>query len=149
MDTVNNQMPPTPSPTVSPMDKIKAKFMEVRGKVEAGVLPTYKNMPPATRKMVMGEGILLGVVFILLILALLFAPRKSTVIVEATPTPAGTSVPFPTNPAITNPSRYATDSGVLKIESDVKTIEGQLNQLDIKQSDLNLPDLDWNVNFNQ
>ena len=139
-------IPPTnpPIPAKSPINDVRAKLLDLK---EKGMV-RYKALPPMQQKMALAAGVLLGIMIVLFILAALFAPKRTKVVVEATPTPAGTSVPFPTTQAITNPSRYATDSGVLKIESDVKTLEGQLNQIDIKQSDLNLPDLDWNVNFN-
>lgn len=46
-------------------------------------------------------------------------------------------------------SRYATESAVLKIESDVASLEGDLNALEVKESKLNPPPLNWDVNFEE
>jgi hypothetical protein len=47
------------------------------------------------------------------------------------------------------PSRYATDEAVLNIESEVKTYETDLNSLEVKESNLNPPPLNWDVNFEE
>src|SRR5258708_35118193 len=104
------------------------------------------NLPPAQRKMAVIAAILFGVVFILLLLSLLFGKKPRTPVLLPTPTPISVS---PTPEIILNASKYATDAGVLKIEADLKNIQNQLNSTDIRQSDLSLPNLDYNINFNQ
>jgi hypothetical protein len=47
------------------------------------------------------------------------------------------------------PSRYATDEVVLKVETDVANLEKDLNSLEVKESDLNPPPLNWDVNFKE
>jgi hypothetical protein len=77
---------------------------------------------------------------------MLFGKRTKTPTLTPTPTPISAS---PTPQIILNASRYATDSGVLKIESDLNNIQKQLDQTDVKQSDLKIPDMDFNINFNK
>jgi hypothetical protein len=47
------------------------------------------------------------------------------------------------------PSRYATDEAVLKVESEVGALEADLNALEVKESNLNPPPLNWDVNFEE
>src|SRR6185369_17553798 len=97
-------IPPTnpPIPAKSPINDVRAKLLDLK---EKGMV-RYKALPPMQQKMALAAGVLLGIMIVLFILAALFAPKRTKVVVEATPTPAGTSVPFPTTQAITNPSRY-------------------------------------------
>lgn len=114
------------------LDKIKAKF---------------NALPKNTRMMVMLAGILFLVLFILLLLSVLFGGKKQAKLPVLTPTPGPVSV-TPGPNVIFGASRYATDSGVLKIESDLNGFAQQLNSTDVRQSDLTPPNIDFNINFN-
>ncbi|OGM02037.1 hypothetical protein A2115_02535 [Candidatus Woesebacteria bacterium GWA1_41_8] len=46
-------------------------------------------------------------------------------------------------------SRYATESAVLKVETDVQNLDSELNALEVKESKLNPPPLNWDVNFEE
>ena len=48
---------------------------------------------------------------------------------------------------ISNPSSYATDSAILKIEQDLKEIDKQLQETDLKEASLNPPLLDMDIEF--
>lgn len=45
------------------------------------------------------------------------------------------------------PSRYHDDNEVLNIESEVNAREEELNSVQVKESSLNPPPLNWDVNF--
>ncbi|HWA51670.1 MAG TPA: hypothetical protein VG895_01285 [Patescibacteria group bacterium] len=107
----------------------------------------FNNLSPRSRMLVIIASIVFAIIFILFLLLLLIGPKKKTVPV-LTPSPTPVSV-TPAPNIILNASRYATDSGVLKIESDLNGFQSQLNSSDVKQSDLNLPNVDFNINFNQ
>lgn len=134
--TQNQQQMPTPAVQTEvkekPLDKMKAKF---------------DALPRNTKTMVTVAGILFLILLILLLLSLLFGGKKKVTPI-LTPTPAPVSV-TPGPNFIFGASRYATDSGVLKIESDLNGFAKQLNSTDVKQTDLALPNMDFNINFNQ
>jgi hypothetical protein len=121
----------TEIPAPKPIDNLKDKF---------------NKLPKNTKTMIIIATSLFIILFLLLILSLMFGKRKTTVTV--TPTPVSISV-TPGPDVILNASRYATDSGVLKIETDLKEFTSQLNGSDVKQSDLTVPNIDFNINFNQ
>ena len=64
--------------------------------------------------------------------------------VVITPTP---TLAMPTPTPTHTPSRWATDSAVLKSEQEVNNIERELNNLDLSEPLLNFPSLDFNINF--
>lgn len=90
-------------------------------------------------------GGLAGLLIVLLILASLLkkpsvSPKQAQ---PATPTPT------PFEEEITSPSIYATDSAILKIEADLKTIDQDLQSTDLKEVGLNPPVLDMEVKFEE
>lgn len=91
------------------------------------------------------SGGLAGLLIVLLILASLLkkpsgSPKQAQ---PATPTPT------PFEEEITSPSAYATDSAILKIESELKTIDQDLQSTDLKEVGLNPPVLDMEVEFEE
>lgn len=97
------------------------------------------------KKPIIFGGIFFGVLLILVLLAVfLNFPLSRSEPIMPSPTPT----PFPTFiPEISNPSFYATDSAVLKIEEELKKIEQELETTDLKEANLNLPVLDWKIDF--
>lgn len=65
------------------------------------------------------------------------------------PPPALSPFPKPTEMQLGSPSPYATDSGVLKIEENLKSLEQNLQSTDLKESSLMPPSLDWVVGFEE
>ncbi len=125
------QVPPTPNKFNLNIENIKQKFAA---------------LPKNTRTMLTVVAVMFLIIFVLFILVSLFGKRSTGVVSTPTPQPISVS---PAPQVILNASRYATDSGVLKIESELKNIQNQLNVSDVKQTDLNLPTLDFDINFNQ
>jgi hypothetical protein len=106
----------------------------------------FNSLPKNKKITVVAIAVMFSLIFLLLILTSLLGKKQIAII--ATPSPSPISVtPIPN--VILNASRYATDSAVLKIESDLNGIQKQLDSSDVKQSDLSLPNMDFNINFNQ
>lgn len=106
----------------------------------------YFSLPLKIKKLLIIAGGMLGFLLAMLIIALVVKsisnrPVKRVVL----PTPAVTALPTPEE--LTNPSKYATDSAVLKLEENLKDNENKLNNLDIKESKLYPPQLDFEINF--
>ena len=62
---------------------------------------------------------------------------------QISPTPTPTSI----IEQVTNPSPYATDSAVLQTEEELKKLESELQEVDLKETSLTPPVLDLDVNF--
>ena len=129
------EAPSVPTPSVAPkpkvIDTLKTKF---------------NNFPKNTKILILVMVVLFLIIILLSILVALFGKKQTAIV--ATPSPSPISV-TPGPNVILNASRYATDSGVLKIEGDLNNIQKQLETTDVKQSDLTPPNLDYNINFNQ
>lgn len=66
-------------------------------------------------------------------------PETTTQPTESSPSPTKTlKRPF---------SRWATDSGVLKLEEDLKNLSEELKNVDLKENQLSPPVLDMDVEF--
>jgi len=87
-------------------------------------------------------------VFVFLILILIIA-RSSLRISRFKPPVFPSPSPSPYEEEITNPSVYATDSAVLEIGNRIKEIENEIGQTDLKETGLNPPVLDLEVNFEE
>lgn len=105
----------------------------------------YKALPKNTQKLLMVVGVLFAIIFILLLLAVLFAPSKKPAVIA---TPAPTPVSVSPTPNVVSVSRYASDEGVLRIENNLNEIQKSLNILDVRQTDLTQPTLDFDIDFN-
>lgn len=87
-------------------------------------------------------------VFVFLALILIIA-RSSLRISRFKPPVFPSPSPSPYEEEITNPSVYATDSAVLEIGEKLKEIENEIGQTDLKETSLNPPVLDLEVNFEE
>lgn len=127
---------------VSPQQASKAGFKNVL----SNLMAKFKAAPKNVKLLVI---VVLVFVFsiILLLIAALATKGRSGQKVEtvATPTPASESQLLQVE--ISNPSRYATDSGVLKIESDADNLSKEMDSVDLRQSNLRVPSLDFDIKF--
>jgi len=87
-------------------------------------------------------------VLVFLVLVILIA-RSSLRISRFKPPVFPSPSPSPYEEEITNPSIYATDSAVLEIDEKLKEIERDIGQTDLKETGLNPPVLDMEVNFEE
>lgn len=87
------------------------------------------------------------IIILLIFLLLLFLPKTTTPIVNPpTPEPE-TYIPRPTSSFQIPASSLATDAAVLKTKSDVEANINSANSLDLSESNLSFPILDFNIGF--
>lgn len=87
---------------------------------------------------------------VLTILLLIIIVVQSTYRISLLKTPVLPSpTPSPFEEEIASPSAYATDSAVLDVEKRLKEIEKEIDQTDLKETGLNPPVLDMEVNFEE
>jgi len=115
----------------------------------------FENIPSAKQmssknKLILEKRklVFLGILFvlilgILILMRLLFDFKKK---VPSSPLPVVT--PTPTlSEEVERQSFWATDSGILEIEKELKAIEKELDNTDIKEKGLLPPALDWKIEF--
>lgn len=104
----------------------------------------FGNFYSKYKKFIIIGGISLAV-FILLLSVLVMTYGKRGKALRATPAPL---TPIPTaSDEIKNPSRYATDAGVLKIGDDIKNLDRDLNAVDLKENFLKPPVIEFDESF--
>ncbi len=123
--------------------KVIAGLKNNRLVLKASVL--LNRLPPRSKKILMITAVVF-LLFILLVFILALASSRKRLAPEATPTPTPTGF-TPIDGEITSPSRYASDAGVLKIEADLKSLDERMSSEKVREEDLNLPQLDFNVSF--
>jgi len=141
---VNTQQPDNPMrvPSNKPIiDKtIINKYVSV-------VTNLWMKLNPAIRKVIMITGFIFG---LLLFIVIIFS--VSTKIggkVRSNPKPTANIEMSPLPEIIINPSRYATDSGILAIEESLKIIEKEIGVTIINDLKLSPPNLLWDINFEE
>jgi hypothetical protein len=125
------------------MEQLKQKLLLLKMRV----LARWQIIPPRNRKIILIVAISLGAFTLLLIIlgiAVNLQRRSQKEVVLPTPTPASIT---PLEGEIANPSRYATDAGVLQIEANLKNFDARLGQEKVREEALNPPQLDFNVEF--
>lgn len=95
-----------------------------------------------TKKQIIMLSTFFIVFVILLVLGIIFRDKIQNIVPLPSPTPTATPVV-----ATPTPSRYATDSGVLKIEADINTLDGELSGVDLEESNIKPRPLDFDINF--
>jgi hypothetical protein len=123
--------PPSKLPRFSPLAKIKSLL----GKIK----PRPGNGLPIKRLI-----ILLAIIFLVIIMIAIAVKlfTKKPAEVTATPTPEPTATP-----EVTIPSAYADDEEVLAIEAALDYLEGELKIVNLREDELAIPLLDWEVSF--
>lgn len=136
--------PVAPIPVPSPVPEVVEPKVVQGNKLKA----FWDGFSPRNKKLVKVVGIVFAVIIFLLLISSLLTKKVSQPKTQATakPTPGGVYV----NPApevIISPSRYATDSGILAIEGDLKKTESDLNASEINDIKLTPPNLYFDINF--
>lgn len=124
-------------------EQIKIQLIKV---VEFIKLYWFK-VPENYRRILRITGIVFVSLIVLMFLSSLFFSVKKTAngVKKKTPAPLPQITILPD--VVVNPSRYATDSAILKIEEDLKTVEKELDGLQVNEINLLPPRLDFNVTF--
>lgn len=126
--------PPIPEPTGWKLLLLKAKLTASIG------LDIFKNSKFYTNKKIfLPISISFGLIFLILILGLLFGKRNTTQVALETPKPTPTAQNTP----------QATTSGDILFDSQIKlnNLKNEINNLDVKQSRLQPPSLDFDIKF--
>lgn len=144
------QVPVEQLPKKSPMATIKQGLEKVKtSPLLSQASSKFESFPPQQRRLLkIGAGVFAFAIILLIIGNIVKSLRFKKPVSTPTPTP-NVQTPLPTPSSIGNPSVYATDSGVLKIESDLKILENKLGATDLDESNLRPPDINFYVNFNQ
>jgi hypothetical protein len=83
------------------------------------------------------------IIIVGLIIGLTLLPKP----VKKDATPVIPPAPLQEAPIIKSPSRFASDSGLLKIESDLKSIRTKIDTTDLFDAQISPPNLDLNINI--
>ena len=146
-----------------PQDAVSADFLKLKGfigKVKQGIKEKRElskngvTGQPAFKFLKGNKALMFAlIVFIILVVFLVAAalfkslslPGKP-VISLSPPTPVAIFV-SPSPESATNPSRYATDSGVLDLEKKILELDKNMSATEIRESTLTPPALDFDVNL--
>lgn len=144
MNGINNQLGPSPLP-----DKKEKRLAGLVKPVLAKLKDIWLKIPEKLRKVLRIVGIFFAVLlFLMIVLSTLFNIKKSQPPKEK-PAPAVSYEPVPSSDIITDPSRYATDSGLLTIGENIRKIEKELDIMQVNEADLLPPRLDFDINFDK
>ncbi len=115
-------------------------------------MPTMPKLPSfkfggGQKKIFIILGGLLAIILILLVVSVVVKGIRSRQ-VAATPTPTPTVEPLPTpGNVITSPSRYATDSGVIEIDQNIRSLDQDMNAANFRSMELNPPSIYFDKAF--
>ncbi|HEX6976782.1 MAG TPA: hypothetical protein VF185_00280 [Patescibacteria group bacterium] len=154
-NTNNPVMPSNPQgptlnsmPQPNPQEKIKSLVDKVKS---SQAMSNFSNKfsaftPSQKRLLKVGGGVFAFAIVLLLLASIIKSIKPQAPKATPTPTPQA-STPLPTPVGIGIPSRYATDSAVLKIDEDVKSLQTKLEATDLEESNLRPPDINFFVSF--
>jgi hypothetical protein len=92
--------------------------------------------------------IIIGAVIFLTAIVFLFKTFRNTNLTINRPNPENTNLSLTLEPTSTpEQSIYATDSSVLSIERELKSLENDLNKIDLNNPEINPPVLDMDIKF--
>jgi hypothetical protein len=91
--------------------------------------------------------LLVGLLVLLLVVLLIAASFKVPTVQPPAAKPSPSPTPTPIEATIASPSAYASDSAILRMEGELEVIEDKIQATDLKESGLNPPVLDMNVDF--
>lgn len=135
-----NPIPEAPKvPRVNPLTKLKAIFANLKIK-KGGESP----VSPTTKMSIKRLAILLtAIFFVIIMVAVAFKLlTKKAAVITPTPTPTPTATP-----EVLVPSVYADDEDVLAIEAALDYLEGELKIVSLRDDEIAIPLLDWEINF--
>ena len=116
--------------------KIPEKAPEI-----VGMMPT-PGISPKTKKIVIAISMLFFVTLILFMVLMIYKGKEEKPISETQK-----ELEAQTTIIERKPSRYATDEVVLKMETDLKTLEEEVNRGEIEEKSLIPPNLNFQINF--
>ena len=131
---MENQQPQTQTPQA----KILAIVDQIKAKIPAPVMEALQKFY-AKKIFFWPVTISFGLMFVVIILGLLFGGRKPTQVVFTQTKPT---------PLIQNlPQQTPISDGLTEIEQKLTNLKTRIDNLDVKQSRLAPPDIDFNISF--
>jgi hypothetical protein len=136
---MNNQIPVTNSAvspiTPPPLDQPKT----IKKNIKSIIINTF-NKFKSNKRVFLPVSISLGLIFLIIVIGVIFGKRTTTQVVTknaATPTP------------IVQSSPQATTSGdvLLTNQNKLNDLKNQINNLDIKEGELQPPTLNFDIKF--
>lgn len=142
-----NQQNPIPTSVPTPPSPLQSnKLAKLKELIDAKLV----NFTPQQKKMIYIAGGVFTFAIVLLIIGSLVKVLRGPQVVLPTPTPPeATSSPFPSVSGLGRPSIYATDSAVLKIETGINDAGTRVDAIDVQQSQLRPPEINFFVSFGE
>ncbi len=136
--------PPNPSPTQPPLTTTQTT--PLAPPVGPSTLPPA-NPPKKNYLPFVLAG--LGAIFLIIVVSIASIGIGMIISASHNATPAPTPVPVAPAPIAPVPvvSKFATDSGVLQIQSDLKTLMDNTASVDLIEPQIAPPNLDLNINI--
>jgi len=138
-EPTNNPIPEPTSLTPTPVDVPTPPPLKTATMIPTPVSPTPKNWLP----LIIGGAIVLLLLILIIGISVGLALIKSAF--QYTPPPIVTQAPVITIAPVS--SKYATDSGVLKLRDDLKTISQSIDSVDLFEPQINPPALDLSISI--
>lgn len=124
----------TTTPTkMSPRESIKLRIGEIKNNLGF-------DDPIRKKKIIIAIVGLLLVIILITVGFALIPKQVAQPLATLTPTPTSSSQP-------SVPSEYANDPEVLRIMDSLKTFDEKSDKTKLREDDLRLPTVDWNVSF--
>ncbi len=136
---------PAPVAPVTPAPPKKLDPKAQLGKLKDAFSPMFAKVPKPVKILLI---VLFSIIFLLSLLVMFVPNTRRTLLGQPTPSPVAVTPTATSDPnAILNPSRYATDPGVVAIEEAVNKLESDLKSVDFREEELRIPLLDWDISF--
>ncbi len=138
---------PQPNPNVAPKPSFLSNLKT--SPVVQNISNKFNAFTPSQQRLIkIGGGIFAFAIVLLIVGSIIKSLKPAKPSSTPIPTPAALP-PLPTPAGIGIPSRYATDSAVLKIDADVKSLQTKLEGTDLDESNLKPPTINFFVSFSQ
>jgi len=140
-------MEETTQPINTKQNQLLKKFKDLKSRVK---MPNFakKFVRRIPRQMQIALLVLGGIFILVIITGLLFGRRSmDEKVTREVVVPTGTTQ-FPFFD-ITNPSAYATDPDILNLEQEISVLDKEINEVDLKESLLQPPSLDFDIDFEE
>ena len=133
-DKTGEQQSEKPTPKIAPMQSIKIRISEIKHSMGF-------DDPVKKKRSIVILGGIFGVLILLMVGYALIPRQVAPPLATSTPTPVGTQQPRG------EPSEYADDPEVLKIMDALREFDQNADQTKLREDDLRLPTVDWNISF--
>ncbi|GEM_PF-6496824 len=121
---------------------LREKLGEIITKIKS--IPIFNSLDPKLKKVLLIAIIVIIVCFVATFVVSFVKTIRRRVKIIPTPTPVVIATP---TPEIKNPSEYVGDPKLQKIEESVDKLNNDLTEVNLGESGLSVPVLDFNIRF--